>query len=521
MSGDTTALSSAMGSHLFGGRAGEIDAPGSDSEASRRSEHSAWWLRWLPRTMTGLVTIGGLLAALPMLVAVILSGVMLQQQAHQSEELLAEGLRIERIGAQLLKELENLERGTLQYIALNDAELLPVLERRSGAVTDILRQIQREGFPPAVKHYALDMFNDLTSSGLIWTAQTADVEALGLVTRRIRRNTAAAETMIAMGRNSIDVRVQALQQKMSESRRMTRACAVVSIPLTALLAFGFSLAVTRPLRALRSGISALGTSNYRNEVSIAYPREMSRLGEKLDWLRRRLAMLEADKDRFLMHVSHELKTPLSSIREGADLMMDGTLGTMNPAQTEVVRIVFDASAELEQQIRNLIAYAEWRDGMRHATPEWFDSAELVREVLAAHRLALAKRGLRIELSTQAGLRLFGQRVRLRIALDNLISNAIKHAPASTAIEVAMGCRDSRCYMSVRDHGRGIAESERERVLEPFVRGTEKEETAVRGTGVGLSIVVDTVNAHGGELEIQDAAPGARVAMAWPHPPIQE
>jgi len=510
-----------MGSHLFGGRVGEIDAAGDDNASPTRSERGSWWLRLLPRTMTGLVTIGCLLAALPMLIAVILSGVMLQQQAHQSEELLAEGLRIERIGAQLLKELENLERGTLQYIALNDAELLPVLDRRSSAVTDILHAIQREGFPPAVKHYALDILNDLGSAGLIWTAQTADVEALSLVTQRIRRNTAAAETMIAMGRNSIDGRVQALQQKMSESRRMTRACAVASIPLTALLAFGFSLAVTRPLHTLRSGISALGTSNYRNAVSIAYPREMSRLGEKLDWLRRRLAMLEADKDRFLMHVSHELKTPLSSIREGADLMMDGTLGALNPAQAEVVQIVFDASAELEQQIRNLIAYAEWRDGMRHATAEWFDSAALVREVLAAHRLALAKRGLRIELSTQPDLQLFGQRIRLRIALDNLISNAVKHAPPSTAIELTLGCRDSRCYVSVRDYGRGIPESERERVLEPFVRGTEKEETAVRGTGVGLSIVVDTVTAHGGELEIQDAEPGARMAMAWPHPPIHE
>ncbi|HEY1077362.1 MAG TPA: HAMP domain-containing sensor histidine kinase, partial [Fontimonas sp.] len=506
--------SSVMATQLFAHRA---DQPA----LALPQRRAAWWVRWLPRTMTGMVAIGCLLAALPMLTAVILSGVMLQQQAQLSEALLAEGLRIERVGAQLLKELENLERGTLQYIALNDAELLPVLDRRSNAVIGILREIDEGSYPPGFKRYALDMLRDISSAGLIWTAQTADVEALTLITERLRRNKATAETMIAMGRNSIDLRVQALQQQMSESRRMTRICAVASVPLTALLAFGFSLAVTRPLKILRSGISALGTSNYSNPVSIEYPREMSRLGEKLDWLRRRLSMLEADKDRFLMHVSHELKTPLSSIREGADLMRDGTLGSLGPAQAEVVQIVFDASVELEQQIRNLIAYAEWRDGMRHATSEWFDAAELVREVLAAHRLALAKRTLRIELSMRPGLRLYGQRVRLRIALDNLISNAIKHAPSSSAIELTLECRDGRCMTIVRDHGRGIPESERERMLEPFVRGTEKEETAVRGTGVGLSIVVDTVNAHGGELEIQDAGPGARMAMAWPHPPVDE
>ncbi len=341
----SAAASPAMTSHLFGGRAGETDPPNDNDVMPGRSATGSWRLRLLPRTMTGLVTVGGLLAALPMLIAVILGGVTLQRQAHQSEELLAEGLRIERVGAQLLKELENLERGTLQYIALNDADLLLVLERRSIAVNDILREIQNGEFPPAVSRQAQDMRSDLNGARLIWTAQTADVEALGLVTQTIRRNTASAETLIATGRNSVDLRVQDLQTQMSESRRMTRASAGASIPLTALLAFGFSLAVTRPLRKLRSGISALGTSNYREEISIAYPREMSRLGEKLDWLRRRLAMLEADKDRFLMHVSHELKTPLSSIREGADLMMDGTLGALNPAQAEVVQIVFDASAE--------------------------------------------------------------------------------------------------------------------------------------------------------------------------------
>ncbi|MFP5305352.1 MAG: ATP-binding protein, partial [Gammaproteobacteria bacterium] len=69
-------------------------------------------------------------------------------------------------------------------------------------------------------------------------------------------------------------------------------------------------------------------------------------------------------------------------------------------------------------------------------------------------------------------------------------------------------------------GRGIPVSERQRVLEPFVRGSEPEESTVRGTGVGLSIVVETVYAHGGDLEIQDAKPGACLVMAWRCPPLR-
>ena len=178
-------------------------------------------------------------------------------------------------------------------------------------------------------------------------------------------------------------------------------------------------------------------------VEIAYPLEMSRLGEKLEWLRRRLALLEADKDRFLRHVSHELKTPLASIHEGTDLLIKGTLGPLNGHQAEVAHILAEATAELEEQIRNLLAYAEWRSGLLQAECEWFEAAAVIDEVVTAHRLAIGKRSLRIVLELDDGLRLHGQRPRLRVALDNLLSNAVKHAPpgsASISIDAATARR---------------------------------------------------------------------------------
>lgn len=199
-------------------------------------------------------------------------------------------------------------------------------------------------------------------------------------------------------------------------------------------------------------------------------------------------------------------------------MIDGAVGPLNARQAEVMQILFDAAIDLERQIRNLLAYAAWRDGLRTATPEWFDAQHLIDEVLAAHRLPMSKLDLHATVSVGTGVRLYGQRARLRIALDNLMSNAIKHAPAGSSIDIEAGHVDGCCYFSVRDRGRGIAEEDRERVVLPFVRGIEKEETGVGGTGVGLSIVSDTATSHGGELEILDAGPGARVRLVWPCPP---
>jgi two-component system sensor histidine kinase GlrK len=104
-----------------------------------------------------------------------------------------------------------------------------------------------------------------------------------------------------------------------------------------------------------------------------------------------------------------------------------------------------------------------------------------------------------------------------VALDNLVSNAVKHAPQGTAIEIHAALRDHHCEMWVRDSGRGIPKQDRKRIFEPFVRGSELEETGVRGTGVGLSIVREALLAHGGDVEVEDANPGARFKLVWPCP----
>lgn len=493
-------------------------ARGRDSGAAPAAQkRRARLQRWLPKTMTGLVAAGCLLAASPLLVAILISGIVMQQQAERSEALVAEALRLERLGAQLQKELEDLERGGLQYIALEDKGLLPVIERRRGAAEETLRQIDSERFPPSVREHTHRIAAGLAEVATTWAPETADAATLARAMELTHALGGEVDAVVAAGRVAIDERMRELQQQTSEARRMTRVLAMLLVPLSALLAWGFSLAVTRPLKALRARIVALGTSDYGRPIEIPYPSEMARVGEKLDWLRRRLAVLEADKDRFLRHVSHELKTPLASLREGTGLLIEGSLGPLNERQAEVLQILAESGEELETQIRNLLAYAEWRSGQRQPDLEWFAARAMIDEVLAAQRLPMTKRRLQAVVQADGELRLHGQRTRLKVALDNLLSNAIKHTPAGSAIEIVAERRQGRCQLSVRDYGRGIPPGERQRLLEPFVRGTEEEEYGVRGTGVGLSIVVETMNAHGGELDVQDAQPGARMVMRWPCP----
>jgi two-component system sensor histidine kinase GlrK len=282
------------------------------------------------------------------------------------------------------------------------------------------------------------------------------------------------------------------------------------------LALAFGVWLARPFKRLQRAIVGLGENRLDEPIDIRGAADVRRISQQLEWLRLRLTELDADKARFLRHVSHELKTPLTTLVEGSALLRDGTLGALAPQQKEVAQILAEAAVELHALIGNLLSYAEWQQEQRKPDMAWFEARTLISEVLIAHRLPMARRQLTVELGMRSS-RLFGQRSRLRVALDNLIGNAIKHAPDGSVIEVRAGAVDGSCELSVRDHGRGVPEQELGRIFEPFVRGTEAEESGVRGTGLGLSIVRETARAHSGTVEVENARPGARFRLAWPCP----
>jgi two-component system sensor histidine kinase GlrK len=463
--------------------------------------------------MTGLVAAGCLLAAIPLLAALVLAGAALDRLATHTEALVREGVMSARLGAELRDQLQDLERNAEQYAALGDPALLDVFADRRRAAEETLRAIGKAGGREVAQRLQLE----LSENAERWLAEIEHGAAPPDAAGAFGAMATQADAITAAARAAIDRQLEAIAHATTAAHTVMLLSALMLIPLTALLAFGFSVAVTRPLRLMSQGIAALGRGRYEQRIEIAYPREMQLLGERLDWLRRRSAALEDEKARFLRHVSHELKTPLSTLQEGSSLLRDRSLGTLSPQQSEVAHILGEAAAELGTLIGNLLSYAEWKQEERKPEMAWFETRALISEVVIAHRLPMARRGLTVELAVRSP-RLFGQRSRLRVALDNLIGNAIKHAPVGSVIQVRAGAREGSCELCVRDHGRGVPGQEQGRIFEPFVRGTEAEESSVRGTGIGLSIVRETARAHEGTVEVKDANPGALFRMVWPCPP---
>ncbi len=495
------------------GRTTQDEVLSAPARPALRKKSGPWFL---PRTMVGLVAICMVLAIAPILASAIVLGLNLDRVLTQSEKLVSNGQQVEALGAQMRDQLSDLQRVGRQYLALEDPALLPLFDQRLRMVRNTAKLFGNDELPPELESPAAALARELRVLGSQWR-KNDDNEALRAeLVDQIGELSSKAARVVVEGRLSIHRQVQNLHHQAQLSRKLLITAAIFVVPLTVLLAFALSIIITRPMKQLRAGIAALGTSNYGNPIQITYPRELARLGDRLEWLRHRLRSLEADKDRFLRDISHELKTPLASLREGTDLLSERALGPLNSRQAEVSQILAESAQDLDAQIANLLAYAEWRSGQQILAMNWFDARKLMEEIIASQRLPLAKRGINARLDIQT-VNLYGQRSSLRVAISNLLSNAIKHSPQGAIIDISLSRHNGRCAVSVRDRGRGVPDEDRDRIFLPFVRGPAPNEGGNHGTGIGLSIVSETIRAHGGALDVQNAKPGAKFLMDWPCP----
>jgi two-component system sensor histidine kinase GlrK len=253
----------------------------------------------------------------------------------------------------------------------------------------------------------------------------------------------------------------------------------------------------------------MGTADFSQAVSVNGPQDLRYLGQRLEWLRVRLAELEQQQYKFLRHVSHELKTPLTAVREGGELLRDEVAGKLTREQKDIVRIVRENTIALQKLIEDLLKYQQTR-AVEPAKQGEVALDDIARRVVREHKLAALARGIGVETEIGAAP-VIGDADRLRTIVDNLVSNALKYAPRGGTIRVHVKNDGDRVRLEVIDNGPGVDRDERERIFESFYQGKAPPGGRVKGSGLGLAIARDYALAHGGRIEVRDRADGQRGA----------
>jgi two-component system sensor histidine kinase GlrK len=281
---------------------------------------------------------------------------------------------------------------------------------------------------------------------------------------------------------------------------------------------GIALALTRyisrPIVELDASIRQLGDADFSRAITVRGPEDLQTLGERLDWLRRRLQEHEAEKNRFLRHLSHELKTPLTALREGAELLNDQVGGPLAPPQRQVVSIMRDNSVKLQRLIEDLLDYQRALHAAASLLPRAVPLDGLIREVTRSHELAMRAKRQSLSLELEK-LTVEADAEKLRSILDNVVGNAVKFTPPGGSIGVTARSDGADATIDVVDTGPGVPPEERDSIFQSFFRGRAPAGGRIAGTGLGLAIAREFAEAHGGGISVITRANGGHFRIVLP------
>jgi two-component system OmpR family sensor kinase len=217
--------------------------------------------------------------------------------------------------------------------------------------------------------------------------------------------------------------------------------------------------------------------------------------------------------RFLADASHELRTPLTSIRGYAEIFDRGAKDRPGDLQTSMHHIRSEAD-RMSELVDDLLLLARM-DQQRPIERESVDLRAIVEEAVDAARAATP--GSTFTVIAPAPVTVLGDAGRLRQVVDNLLTNAVRHAPASGPVQVRTWSAGTAAILDVIDHGPGIPEEDREKIFEPFHRSDPSRARATGGVGLGLAIVSAIAQAHDGAVGVVDTEGGG--ATFWVRLPL--
>ncbi len=469
-----------------------------------------------PRSLNGLILVGFGIVALPLLVAVVWALFNLDRLAAQSERLITTGVAAAENNRLLTEQIGTLERVARQHDILRNDESLALLRQDLRTLNRRLETMRPLANTAGVASRLDAIGND--ARAIVLTLANPDVEAGDAATAiesfaALRQRTAQLTELLT---SYVDDELLALQDSMRRAQRISAWQVAALVPGTLFLVLIFTLLVARPIRQIDSAIHQLGESGFSKPIKVRGPTDLERLGRQLEWLRVRLLELAQEKNKFLRQMSHELKTPLANIREGTELLLDGTVGELDKPQREVTDILRMNGVKLQQLIENLLSFSAWQAKSEVLTLTDFPLRALVISVAKEQRLALKAAHIQLRLDVE-DIIVNADRDKMRTVLDNLLSNAVKFTPKGGYVTIRAKRSTSGFILEFADTGPGVPEEERPRIFEAFFQGRREQGGFVGGTGIGLSVVLECVQAHDGTVELLDSDefPGAHFRIRIP------
>lgn len=262
--------------------------------------------------------------------------------------------------------------------------------------------------------------------------------------------------------------------------------------------------ILRPLKWLTKGVEQITKGNLEHQVPVKRRDELTELSEAFNAMTQQIKKMLYAKERLMLDVSHELRSPLTRLKVALEFLPEGT--AKESLKEDVVI--------METMITEILETARLRDGYAKLNLEEIDLVSLVKSVLAGFAGSLPD----VEAGEMpASLPVVVDPELCRTVLKNIISNAIKYSGSDKAmVSVSLFSKSSFAVIQVRDRGMGIPEEDLPHIFEPFYRVEKSRSQTIKGYGLGLNLCKTIVEAHKGKIEIKSSLEkGTTVTLFFP------
>ena len=251
-------------------------------------------------------------------------------------------------------------------------------------------------------------------------------------------------------------------------------------------------------------------------MNVSAPSDLRELVESVGAMAKKLQELDDLKAEFVSHITHELRSPLTAIHAGTQLLLEEIPGPVNEPQRETLELMVESSRQLIDMISSLLDLSKIDAGMMEYRIVSSDIKRVLDTSVNKIRLLADRERIRIVIEAPRGP-VFApvDEARMQQVLDNLLSNALKFSRegGSIYLRVEPDPKEKALRISVADTGRGIAPESLQHVFERFYQGAVRARGGAPGTGIGLALVKRVVEAHGGRIWV-DSELGKGTTMTF-------
>ena len=269
--------------------------------------------------------------------------------------------------------------------------------------------------------------------------------------------------------------------------------------LMAFLLLFFHIAVHRPIHKITIAVQEYAKGNLSYKADVHSHDEFGYLADGLNDMSERLSRTEEDQKTFLANVSHDFRSPLTSIKGYLEAILDGTIPP--ELQPKYLKIVLDETGRLTKLTQNMLDLNTFSGGA-YLNYSVFDINHAIRKAIASMEGNCREKGITFDMiSSSRDLMVTADLDRIQQVLYNLIDNAIKFSPKDSVITIETSSRHGLAFISVKDNGVGIAKENINKIWERFYKADTSRGKDKKGTGLGLSIVKEIIQAHGTNIDV--------------------